>query len=376
MMARIFVFLCCLFTLLANPAAAQTELLPAFGEESLKGPTATKGAMIWNHGLNRVAESIPAAPFFADDLREAGWDVFVMKRRWAADNQRDSSIALSNEVDRLKKQGYRRIVLAGQSFGGWLSFIVAGLRDDVHAVIATAPAAHGQVGTDASAQLNADNLFKLAERVKNARVMTFFFERDSFDPGGRAERLAKILDDKNLFYTVVDKPQGLSGHGVGQSSGFARRFGPCIVAFVEAPRAERGFACERVAAGKAPDFPGPENQRIKPPPANAAKGLAPFSGRWYGTFENGQEIMLTVEEMGVDRVIATFAWRVAYRVPNQRSGFQRRRGEWDSTTQLLSFTEPNRPSMTYRLRPDGVMETKVKVRDDRPELPGTLRRIN
>ena len=85
--------------------------------------------------------------------------------------------------------------------------------------------------------------------------------------------------------------------------------------------------------------------------------------------------MLTVEEVGVDRVIATFAWRVAVRAPKDRGGFWRRYGTYDAKTGVLSFAEINRPAMTYKLREDGVMETTLTAKDGSSSFSGTLRRV-
>jgi hypothetical protein len=34
---------------------------------------------------------------------------------------------------------------------------------------------------------------------------------------------------------VIDQPEGITGHGGGNSADFARRFGPCLLHFVTDP---------------------------------------------------------------------------------------------------------------------------------------------
>jgi hypothetical protein len=48
------------------------------------------------------------------------------------------------------------------------------------------------------------------------------------------------MADANAAFTasgvtglVIGDPEGFKGHGAGAESSFARKFGPCIVAFVE-----------------------------------------------------------------------------------------------------------------------------------------------
>jgi len=48
----------------------------------------------------------------------------------------------------LKHRGYRRVVLAGQSFGAFISLIAAGHSGAVDTVIGTAPAAYGSAQSD------------------------------------------------------------------------------------------------------------------------------------------------------------------------------------------------------------------------------------
>lgn len=378
------VLLIVLSLLIAPAAEAQrpapgsaTEFAPAYPEVPLRGAERAKGALIWSHGLEKVAESAGALPFYADAFRDAGWDVFVLNRRWASDNPQNSSAALGREVEGLKRAGYQRIVLAGQSFGAWLSVMVATQRDDIHAVIATAPAAYGPVGPASSGQLNADQFYKLAENVKKARVMVFLFERDSFDPGGRGEMLDAIFTRRNLPHVIVDRPVGLLGHGVGGSPGFARRFGTCMLTFADFKEVPAGFSCDKVKPAVISRFITPRNMKIGEPPPNAAKGLAAFAGRWTGHFSDGREFLFVPEEFGVDRVIATVSMTKRVRTEQDREGMQRRRGEYNPSTGVLSFTEDGKtPLITVQVRPDSKMDVTLSSRDGKARNATVLQRVD
>ena len=102
------------------------------------------GAVIWSHGRSVETEdwTAPTPPYIAG-LRDHGWDAFRFNRMRAEDTLPNSARALVEQVTRLKQRGYARIVLAGQSFGGFLALMAADATDAVDAVIVTAPAAYG-----------------------------------------------------------------------------------------------------------------------------------------------------------------------------------------------------------------------------------------
>jgi pimeloyl-ACP methyl ester carboxylesterase len=94
---------------------------------------------------------------------------------------RDSADALAGAAEALKHRGYRRVVLAGQSFGAFISLIAAGRSDAVDAVIGTAPAAYGNAQSNPFGfELNATRLYDLLAAARRARVALFFFEGDIF----------------------------------------------------------------------------------------------------------------------------------------------------------------------------------------------------
>jgi pimeloyl-ACP methyl ester carboxylesterase len=147
----------------------------------------------------------------ADAFREAGWDTFRLNRRSSADTLPESAAALAGEAEALKRKGYRRVVLAGQSFGAFISLIAAGHSDAVDGVIGTAPAAYGSARSNPLGYgLNATRLYDLLGAVRRARVALFFFEGDIFDPGGRAPIADEILGARGLRIRDQHRLQGIS----------------------------------------------------------------------------------------------------------------------------------------------------------------------
>jgi len=180
---------------------------PAFPGQEI-GPARAKGVVVWSHGRSINGDDYKSpTPVYLDVLRRDGWDVLRFDRLNEGDTLEASTKHLTAYAASLKRKGYRQVMLAGQSFGGFLSLMAADATADVDAVVATAPAAYGNFDDFYDSwRLNATKLYPLLERVKHARIMLFYFHDDEFDPGGRGERSLAILANSGLGYAVVDQP--------------------------------------------------------------------------------------------------------------------------------------------------------------------------
>jgi dienelactone hydrolase len=252
------------------PARAQTWLDPAFANGSAFGPSAAAGAVIWSHGRSVDSEDseAPTPPYLAV-LHDGGWDTFRFNRMRAGDRLAASAQGLVEQVHRLRQKGYRKVALAGQSFGAFLSLMAADSTDEVDAVIATAPAAYGSFSDlYGSWRSNATELYPILAQVRTARVMVFYFQGDDFDPGGRGEHTRAILTSRGLSHVVVDQPPLLTTHWAAATPQFARLFGACILGFLDAPRVDIGARCDH-GASFAGDF-----ALVSPGPATSTAALA------------------------------------------------------------------------------------------------------
>src|SRR5712692_4832082 len=200
-------------SLLASAPVWALGLDPAFSEPAI-GPTQAKGVVVWSHGRSINAEdSQSPTPTYLHALGDNGWDVMRFDRLGQTDTLRDSTAQLVDYASELKHRGYKQVLLAGQSFGAFLSLMAADSSADVDAVIATAPAAYGSFDDFYDSwKLNASKLYPLLEQVKRARVMVFYFHGDDFDPGGRGDHSRTILSKRGVGYSVVDQPAFLTGH--------------------------------------------------------------------------------------------------------------------------------------------------------------------
>ncbi|WP_431266765.1 alpha/beta hydrolase [Dankookia sp. P2] len=112
-----------------------------------RGPQAARGVLVWGHGYggpDRDNRNRPTPPFVTL-LNDNGWDVLRFDRHPGDDGLYASLPRLVGGLPALREAGYGRILLGGQSRGGWQAIMAASERPDlVDAVIATAPAAHGE----------------------------------------------------------------------------------------------------------------------------------------------------------------------------------------------------------------------------------------
>ena len=369
-MAMIFRIVLCLAALLAPClAAAEPSLVPILPERPMLGGASAKGAVIWSHGATPRPEATPH-PFYLEMLAQQGWDVFRLNRQ-PSDSPK-SAQAAAEQADKLRAEGYRSIVLAGQSFGGWLS-LAAAARTKIDAVIATAPAAYGRDAANDNWQLNATNFYRLLERMNRTRVMLFFFADDPFDPGGRAARAAEIMKRREMTSLIVDRPATLSGHTVGSSAGFARTYAACMAAFIAAPRIGTDFRCP-VPTVRLADagIPLPKNLAVASATPDLPREVAQFAGLWFGHYSDGREFVLAPRRLAGDGVEAVYAFG-RQNTADKSAGASLRHGAVNDNA--LVFGESGRPSLTFQPRGDGRLNAIWESPDRSVTLKGVLKRI-
>jgi pimeloyl-ACP methyl ester carboxylesterase len=376
-----------LVVLTGAPAGA-VGLDPAFNQ-ALVGPDRAIGAVVWNHGrsINTEDADSPSPPYLRV-LRDAGWEVLRFNRPRDGDTLTASTRRLVELVGQLKHKGYRRIVLAGQSFGAFLALMAADTSGDVDAVVATAPAAFGNFDEFYDSwRLNATRLYPLLERIKRARVMLFYFHGDDFDPGGRGEHSRAILSSRQVGFSVVDQPAFLAGHWASSTGLFLRRFGNCIRDFIDADKIEGERVCEP-AWGEAPSAEMRLPDELVHPraalraAAGAAGGSAPAgpasggaSGRqsWYGFYPNGREVLLAIEETRGNDVSAVYAIGPGID-DDEPAEWSHRKGHL--VDDEFIFDEQGKSTLRFRPRADGGLSATWTSPDGKTSMEAGLRRLD
>jgi hypothetical protein len=201
------------------------------------GADRARGVYLWAHGRSpggadsRGSQPQPHVRAF----NNAGYDVIRLDRDPATDETDAGAAWMRGALAELRRRGYARVVAGGQSRGAWnalQSLNEPGLAD---AVIAIAPAAHGPRGSPAHAWA-LDDLRRIvaAARATGTRVVVANFAGDEFDPDPvqRASILG-VLASRTAAFLMLDRPQGINGHGGGSDWRFTLGYAACLLDFAE-----------------------------------------------------------------------------------------------------------------------------------------------
>ncbi len=225
-----------------------------------RGPEAARGVVVWGHGYagpRRDLRTVPA-PGFVTILNDAGWDVLRYDRDPGDDALYTSLPRLQDGLRAVRAAGYRRVVLGGQSRGGWQAIMAASEQPGlVDAVIATAPAAHGEASRANNLAAGMDDFRRLLAGLpaEGPRLAIALFDGDGYDPD--PGRRAAMLDEAARARpapTLVLWPEGpaaapIRGHGGGGDWRFTTRYGACLLSLVQAPEAATPRGLRRAPCG-------------------------------------------------------------------------------------------------------------------------------
>jgi pimeloyl-ACP methyl ester carboxylesterase len=281
-----------------------------------QGPASAAGLLLYFHGYAGLLDltQFPISQLFAEMATVAGWDVLRINRLPTADLEPDDDNILRFVADRItmaRQVGYKRIIVAGGSRGGWLALLAATLPG-VDAVIGTAPGT-GSYSKEGLEQTR-DRLAQRLTGAKARRIAAFFFDGDLAEdvPERRAVAIRRALQGTRSAFLVVDRPVDFYGHSAAGRAGFIRRYLGCLREFAESADPPAGeFQCAFPASATVPQ---------QPPAADPS--LAPFWGYWQGTDETGAYLTL--------RAVAIRAGEIVFQVVHSdrpAGGFEEAMGE-------------------------------------------------
>lgn len=199
-----------------------------------KGPQAAAGLIVWSHGYMPGRDATQSAPqgqtaYFTVQ----GYDLYRFDREWIRDWPGDAT-ALADAVKQAKAMGYRRVILAGQSAGAWVSMAATMRGAPVDGVISVSAAHHGEVKDMRDVSVARSEWQQVVRGIKpGPRVIVVIFKNDSYDVGGRTEDASAAFAASGVESMVIAYPPGFSGHGAANDNGFPRKFGACLHAFIE-----------------------------------------------------------------------------------------------------------------------------------------------
>ncbi|MCA3272692.1 MAG: alpha/beta hydrolase [Roseomonas sp.] len=206
------------------------------------GPERARGVLVFAHGKEVVTDLRGRQPqSWTRHFNNAGFDVWRFDREPNADSARRAAAWWRDDLAELRGRGYRQVIVAGQSRGGWNALMVlnrAGLAD---VAIAIAAAAHGRP-SDENNRLHAqiaelEALLTEAAGARRTRLAIADFRDDPFmaEPDKRAEALRRQRERFGAFL-LIDRPEGMTGHSAGATTPFNDRYGACLLRFATAPR--------------------------------------------------------------------------------------------------------------------------------------------
>ena len=205
------------------------------------GPAQARGVLVFGHGKEGLTDMRGRQPHsWTRHFNNAGFDVWRFDREPNADGARRAAAWLRDDLAELRGLGYRQVIVAGQSRGGWNALMAMNRADLADVVIAIAAAAHGAANDQQNrlhAQVNdLGRLLTEAAAPTRARLAVADFREDPFM--AEPERRAEILRQNGgrfAGFLLIDRPEGLTGHGAGGSAEFNDRYGACLLRFAIAP---------------------------------------------------------------------------------------------------------------------------------------------
>lgn len=277
------------------------------------GPEAANGALVYLHGsvphsvdmdfdTSRQSAKPVEFPFgFADFGRQMKLDTFVVVRPSAYElPSYNAEIAtyVAEQIERLAKQGYRSIYLAGASRGGWLTAETATRSPHLSGVLIAAPG-NGAL-TEPALTAQRDDLARLLSQTRAKRVFVAFFEDDPREAVPRGPAARSALGQTGVPYFVLDRPPGVLGHSAIGYGRFVRRYRECLVEFFTSELgAMAGFDCAPGGAyASGADIKFPPYRPSTQAPGFATEPLARFIGRWEGDNDGGAYMIFASTEIG------------------------------------------------------------------------------
>lgn len=226
----------------------ETQTLGPFRASPLHfrhGPQRAQGVILFSHGRSGAGADLRNDPVqgWVSAFNDAGWDVWRYDRAPTEDETNAATQRLIAGLPALRAQGYRRVVLAGQSRGGWHSLLAAGERPGLmDAVIAIAPATHGDRGLNHGAALDEWRRIVTALPNDRVRIAAVLFREDAFDPlpSARIERLEAQAARRSAPTLIISPATGPADHGGGANPVFVRDWSACLLAFATAAQPPTG----------------------------------------------------------------------------------------------------------------------------------------
>jgi hypothetical protein len=214
-----------------------------------RGPEEAKGIIYFVRGWapKRLPSHVPG-PYVLKTFSEGGWDVISASEPHgfpglATDAVGRAAAFMRRRVSEFKKQGYKRVILAGHSWGAWGALLAAQGSDfAADALLLSAPNTFGKRISSITGGPNPYfglTLSEFADVIAKVRTPTVLILPDDdpyiADPGKLGTVAEKHFARADVAHFVLAKPPAFSGHFAAWLPVFDYAYGRCIEAFIESP---------------------------------------------------------------------------------------------------------------------------------------------
>ena len=195
------------------------------------GPASAVGLYVWGHGKNNLMDSRGQQPqAYVRAFNNNGFDVVRFDREPSHDYSDEAADNLRSALVAMRRMGWRKIVIGGQSRGAWTSLQVLDTPGLADATIGVSPAYFGD-GNDQTGRL-----YALTHAIKSpaTRVAIAQFTGDAYvtDMDRRIGLYRETLPSRVGAFLLIDRPTGITGHGGGNTASFAKGYADCLLHFV------------------------------------------------------------------------------------------------------------------------------------------------
>lgn len=205
-------------------------------------PEGWKGAVIYMPGYDNdrpIRKSNSQVPPYIRNLESVRWRAFKLY----IVHEHRSILTLDKQIETLRKlvvdlknKGFQRVILTGQSAGGWLALKGAADIPEVDGILAATPSKYGARVNDKGSDnnrfnQNTDATLQLLRKVRSKQVALAFFDGDPWEPAERAREIEAVLSQSKLHHIIIDHPQGVYGHHGAWSEAFRQLYSSCLDRF-------------------------------------------------------------------------------------------------------------------------------------------------
>jgi hypothetical protein len=217
-----------------------------------RGPSTSKGLVYYVRGFyGKSPDTFRPAPYVLKTLSEAGWDVICAKvpqdvTSPGYDVVANGAAFLRQRLKELKDKGYKRVILAGHSWGGWASLLAAQASEFAgDALLLSTPNTFGQRTSPFSGGPNPNfrmTATQFGPALNPIKVPTLLILPDDDiwdpDPAARGRIAEKHFADAKVPHLILAKPPGFTGHNSAALPVFDYAYGGCIQSFIENPNSD------------------------------------------------------------------------------------------------------------------------------------------